>query len=58
MVENKQAWRELLVSIDDRQGGFNEQLEGVQAHELTPKLVAAIRRYAQCVFGLAYYVYI
>ena len=47
MMENRQAWKELLISIDERQRGFNELLAGVQAHELPQKLVSAMRKYTQ-----------
>ena len=47
MMENKQAWKELLISIDERQRGFNEQLMGVQVHQLPQTLVSAMRKYAQ-----------
>jgi len=50
MVENKRGWKDLLISIDEQQRGFNEQVEGVQAHKLTPRLVAALKRYARYVF--------
>jgi len=57
MVENKREWNELLVSIDQRQRGFNEQVEGVEAHELTPKLEAAMKQYARYVFAVKICVY-
>jgi hypothetical protein len=47
MVENKQAWKDLLIAIDDRQRMFNEQLMGVQAQDLSPKLVGPIKQYAE-----------
>src|ERR1700742_3868639 len=49
MIENKQAWKDLLASIDDRQRAFNKQLEGVQPHELPRELVEAMKRYARLV---------
>ena len=50
MIENKRAWKELLISIDERQRGFNDQLVGVQTHELTPKLIAVMKQYARFAF--------
>ena len=50
MVENKRAWKELLISIDERQRGINDQLVGVQTRGLTPKLIAAMKHYAMFVF--------
>ena len=47
MMENKQAWKELLISIDERQKGFNELLTDIQAHELPQKLVRAMKKYVQ-----------
>ena len=57
MVENERAWKELLFFIDGRQREFNDQLEGVPSHELTPRLVAEITRYVQWVFEVAYCVH-
>ncbi|KIM19977.1 hypothetical protein M408DRAFT_139390 [Serendipita vermifera MAFF 305830] len=53
MVENKQAWKELLISIDNKQKMFNEQLKGVKASDLPQNLVDAMRNYAQSLEGLA-----
>lgn len=46
MAKNKQAWKDLLISINDRQRVFNEQLVGVKEHEIPSRLLDAVKRYA------------
>jgi hypothetical protein len=36
MVENRAAWRDLLVTIDDHQKVFNEQLIRLKAENMVP----------------------
>jgi len=51
MVENKEAWRELLSTIDDHHSIFNEQLGRLDGEDLVPysdsPLLAPVKQYAE-----------
>lgn len=51
MVENKEAWRELISTIDDHQRIFNEHLRRLDREDLIPypgsPLLAPVKQYAE-----------
>jgi hypothetical protein len=51
MVENKQAWKELLATIDDHLGVFKEQMRRMEMENLVPDpespLLSPINKYAR-----------
>jgi hypothetical protein len=47
MVENKEAWKSLLIAINDHQVLFNDQIRQAEPTRLAPGLIEPIRTYAK-----------
>jgi hypothetical protein len=51
MIENKEAWKKLIATIDDHQKVFNEQLVWMKKDDLVPDpespLLAPVKQYAE-----------
>jgi len=57
MAENRQGWRELLVTLDDHQKTFNDQLTRLKVEDTVPDpdspLLGPVTQYSRSVSRLS-----